>query len=127
MHGEFNKDFIGKFDKILIDVPCLGLGVMKRKPDIKWQRKEEDIKKITKIQFDILQKCSEYLKTGGELVYSTCSILKSENEELVEKWINYANVEKSRNSKKYQIVHVEKILPDEDNDGFFICKIKKLS
>lgn len=127
MRGELNKDFIEKFDKILIDVPCLGIGVMKRKPDIKWQRKKEDIEEITKIQLDILQKCSKYLKVGGELVYSTCSILKSENEDIVEEWIKNTNVEKSRNNIKYKITHMEKILPDENNDGFFICKIKRLS
>ncbi len=100
---------------------------MKRKPDIKWQRKKEDIEEITKIQYNILQKCSRYLKVGGELVYSTCSILKSENEDIVEKWIKSSNVEKGRNNLKYKIVHVENILPNEDNDGFFICKIKRLS
>lgn len=126
MHGELDKDFIEKFDKILIDVPCLGIGVMKRKPDIKWQRKKEDIEEITKIQLDILQKCSKYLKVGGELVYSTCSILKSENEDIVEEWIKNTNVEKSRNNTKYEITHMEKILPNENNDGFFICKIKRL-
>lgn len=127
MPGEFDKNFIENFDKVLIDVPCLGIGVMKRKPDIKWQRKKEDIEEITKIQYNILQECSKYLKIGGELVYSTCSILKSENEDIVEKWIKNSNVEKSRNDFKYEIVHVEKILPNVDSDGFFICKIKRLS
>lgn len=127
MLGEFDKDFIEKFDKILLDVPCLGIGVMKRKPDIKWQRKKEDIEKIAKVQFDILQKCSKYLKIGGELVYSTCSILKSENENIVEEWIKSTNVEKSRNNMKYEITYMEKILPNENNDGFFICKIRRLS
>ena len=59
------------FDKILLDVPCLGLGVLKRKPDIKWQRKEEDINEITKIQKEILNSCSKYLKeNGGEMIYN---------------------------------------------------------
>ena len=119
MHGELYLDFIEKFDKILIDVPCLGIGVMKRKPDIKWQRKKEDIEEITKIQLKILENCIKYLKKGGELVYSTCSILKSENEDIAEKCM------KNINEKKYVIKHTEKILPNEETDGFFICKIQR--
>ena len=65
----YDKKYKEKFDKILLDVPCLGLGVLKRKPDIKWQRKEEDIEEISKIQKQILDTCSKYLKKGGVLVY----------------------------------------------------------
>ena len=127
---ELEEKYIEKFDKILIDVPCLGFGVIKRKPDIKWQRKKEDIDEITKIQFNILKITAKYLKVGGELVYSTCSILKSENEDIIEKWLKYIegeNVEKSQNNKKYVVQSKEKILPNKDIDGFFICKIKRIS
>ena len=79
----YNEKLKEKFDKILLDVPCLGIGVIKRTPDIKWQRNIEDIKKITNIQVKILENCSRYLKKGGELVYSTCSILKQENENTI--------------------------------------------
>jgi len=116
------EEYIEKFDKILLDVPCLGFGVMKRKPDIKWQRKKEDLEEISKIQFKILNVCSKYLKTGGELVYSTCSILKNENENIIRKWLDVANVEKCN---KYKIEYEEKILPSEKSDGFYICKINK--
>lgn len=122
-----NDKFVEKFDKILIDVPCLGFGVMKRKPDIKWQRKKEDIVEISKIQYRILQNCAKYLKKGGEMIYSTCSILKEENEINVEKWIEIVNVEESQNDKKYKIEKVEKILPNKNTDGFFICKIRRIS
>ena len=84
IYNEENKD---KYDKILLDVPCLGLGVLKRKPDIKWTRNKEDIEEISKLQMQILDTCSKYLKKGGELVYSTCSILKSENEEIIENFV----------------------------------------
>lgn len=124
---QFNESYIEKFDKILIDVPCLGLGVMKRKPDIKWQRKKEDIENIAKIQLKILQNCVQYLKQGGELVYSTCSILKSENEEIIEIWLKNVNVEKSRKHIIYEIQSKDKILPSKNSDGFFMCKIKRLS
>ena len=81
----------GKFDKILLDVPCLGLGVLKRKPDIKWKRKQGDVKEISRIQSKILNICSKYLKTNGELVYSTCSILKEENQKVIEDFLKKNN------------------------------------
>ena len=104
-----NEDFIQKFDKVLIDVPCLGFGVMKRKPDIKWQRKKEDIEEIIKIQFEILKNSVKYLKVGGEIVYSTCSILKNENEAIIEKWLKSAREEEIKTHIRYEIEKVEKI------------------
>lgn len=120
------EDFIQKFDKVLIDVPCLGIGVMKRKPDIKWQRKKESIEEITKIQFKILENCSKYIKPGGELVYSTCSILKSENEEIIHKWIQMVNIQEKKSNILYEVQKQEKILPNGNSDGFFICKITRI-
>ena len=114
---KLRKDLIEKFDKILLDVPCLGLGVIKRKPDIKWQRNLEDVEKISKIQFEILETCSNYLKSGGEMVYSTCSILKEENETIVKKFL-----ERKKGFKIERIINIE---PNEIYDGFFICKIVK--
>lgn len=122
-----NEEFAQKFDKVLIDVPCLGFGVMKRKPDIKWQRKKEDIGEISKIQFEILKNSVKYLKLGGELVYSTCSILKEENEDIIEKWMKTVNEEQSETNEKYEVKSEQKILPDQNTDGFFICKIKRIS
>ena len=114
---KLREDLIEKFDKILLDVPCLGLGVIKRKPDIKWQRNLEDVEKISKIQFEILETCSNYLKSGGEMVYSTCSILKEENETIVKKFL-----ERKKGFKIEKIINIE---PSEIYDGFFICKIVK--
>ena len=123
-----------QYDKILLDVPCMGTGVIKRKPDIKWQRKPEDIDTITQIQFNILQNCSKLLKQGGELVYSTCSILQEENEEIIKKFLKqnpdfkiitedeiqgYKQFERYLHDNKYL-----NILPSEEHDGFFICKLK---
>lgn len=121
------KEYEEKFDKILLDVPCLGIGVIKRKPDIKWQRNMEDIEKIAKVQLEILDKCSKYLKIKGKLVYSTCSILKSENENLINKWLESRNDKGIQNKEKYKLIDEEKILPDENTDGFFICKIERIS
>ncbi len=113
----YDESLKEKFDKILLDVPCLGVGVIKRKPDIKWKRKPEDIKNITEIQKKILDNCSKYLKKNGVMVYSTCSILKDENEKVVNEFLKenseyYIKSEETRN-----------ILPNQEEDGFFICKI----
>lgn len=127
---KLNKEFIEKFDKILLDVPCLGLGVIRRKPDIKWQREEKDIKEITDIQYKILETCSKYLKIGGELVYSTCSILEEENNKIVEKFLkeNKFEIEKIDVKNFKNMIEKDEMLhfyPNEQTDGFFICKMKK--
>lgn len=113
----YEEKYFEYFDKILLDVPCLGIGVLKRKPDIKWKRKKEDIKEITQLQEEILSNCSKYLKPEGELVYSTCSILREENEEIIHKFI--------KNNKNFQIEKQLQIYQNEKTDGFFICKMRK--
>ena len=79
----FNPDFESAFDCVLCDVPCSGTGVINENPDIKLSRKEEDIKGLNEIQLAILENCSRYVKSGGELYYSTCSILPEENDSIV--------------------------------------------
>jgi 16S rRNA (cytosine967-C5)-methyltransferase len=113
----YEEKYFETFDKILLDVPCLGLGVLKRKPDIKWKRKKEDINEITKIQEKILYNCSKYLKQGGELVYSTCSILEEENNKIINKFI--------KDNQNYEIDKRIQIYQNEETDGFFICKMRK--
>lgn len=127
-----------KFDKILLDVPCMGIGVIKRKPDIKWQRTPEDICTITEIQEKILNVCAKYLKNGGELVYSTCSILKEENEEQILKFVKkneefeIEKIELNGKKNSFQIFQkyvnnsgMLQIEPGIENDGFFIVKLIK--
>ncbi len=130
----YKEEYKEKFDKILLDVPCLGIGVLKRKPDIKWKRKEEDIKEITQIQKKILETCSKYLRKGGQLVYSTCSIFKEENEDIIEKFLeknkefeyskivgeNYKYFTKSQKNQA-----ILNLIPNKESDGFFICKLQK--
>lgn len=137
---KYKEEYFEKFDKILLDVPCLGLGVLKRKPDIKWQRNQDDINTISKIQYEILNICSNYLKQGGELVYSTCSILNSENKEIIFKFLeNNSNFKikeieilqdknKTNNYFKKYIVDNKfiQVYQNEKTDGFFICKLKKM-
>lgn len=127
------EEYIEKFDKILIDAPCLGLGVIKRKPDIKWQRKFEDIIEISKIQEKILNICSKYLKKGGILVYSTCSIIQAENDIIIQDFINDSifdleeinNINISKIENKIERKGVKKLYPNEKMDGFFIAKLIK--
>lgn len=130
----YQEKYKESFDKILLDVPCLGIGVLKRKPDIKWQRKKEDIQEITKVQEQILETCSKYLKKGGELVYSTCSIFREENENIIEKFLqknkDFKIVEIKDLKQKYFNKYIKqnkyiKVYQNERTDGFFICKIRK--
>ena len=129
------EEYLQKFDKILLDVPCSGLGVLKRKPDIKWQRTLKDIEEIANIQMKILTTCSKYLKNNGEIIYSTCTILKEENEKIIEKFL-----EKNSNFKLEKIEIENKMMknytnsdgkiqlyPNENNDGFFMCKLVRKS
>ena len=118
----YDKAYDKKFNKILLDVPCLGLGVIRRKPDIKWNRNEENIDEITKIQYQILKTCSKYLKDDGILVYSTCSILKEENINIIEKFLE---------EEEFEIVDIsDKVKKDfkyvnEKHDGFYIACLKR--
>lgn len=107
-------------DRILLDAPCSGLGIIRRRPDIKWNREEED---FSALQKNIIENSSKSLKSGGIMVYSTCSIDKAENEEVIEHFL-------SRNKDFYLIPFegAEKgyktYLPGEDGcDGAFICKL----
>lgn len=113
----YEEKYFEYFDKILLDVPCLGIGVLKRKPDIKWKRKKEDIKEIANVQKEILENGSQYLKKGGVLVYSTCSILKEENEEIIHNFM--------KNNPNFKIEEKLQIYQNEKTDGFFICKMRK--
>ena len=118
-HPEYNE----AFDKILLDVPCMGIGVIKRKPDIKWQKRPEDIPEVTKLQEQIITACANYLKKGGQLIYSTCSILEEENQKVVQKFLK-----KHTEFFAEELVSEQKmlqILPKNEQDGFFIAKLVK--
>ncbi|MCM1545688.1 MAG: methyltransferase domain-containing protein [Clostridiales bacterium] len=80
--SHFNAEFENAFDAVLCDVPCSGTGVMGENPDIKLNRKEEDIAALNKVQAAILSNCARYLKSGGTLYYSTCSVLPEENDSI---------------------------------------------
>ena len=128
----YDKAYDKKFNKILLDVPCLGLGVIRRKPDIKWNRTEENIDEITKIQYQILKTCSKYLKDDGILVYSTCSILKEENINIIEKFLEEEDFEivdiSDKVKKDFKYVNEKntiELFPNEKHDGFYIACLKR--
>jgi len=130
---KLKEDYVERFDKILLDVPCLGLGVIRRKPDIKWNRQENNIKEISDIQFNILKTCSKYLKKNGTLVYSTCSMLKEENDAIIEKFIKDENFEIvdidkqiPKEFSKITTNNMVQFLPSQKHDGFFITMLKKI-
>lgn len=81
--GEFNPLFADKFDAVLVDAPCSGTGVINENPDIKLHRKEGDVVSLCAEQLKILNNCARYVKTGGRLYYSTCSVLPEENDSVV--------------------------------------------
>ena len=128
----YDKAYDKKFNKILLDVPCLGLGVIRRKPDIKWNRNEENIDEITKVQYQILKTCSKYLKDDGILVYSTCSILKEENINIIEKFLEEEEFEivdiSDKVKKDFKYVNEKntiELFPNEKHDGFYIACLKR--
>lgn len=117
------EEFVDKFDYVLVDAPCSGLGVIMRKPEIKLNRTLKEIKDLSNIQYKILNNAIDYLKKGGNIVYSTCTIGDLENKDIVNKILkNRADVEiEMVNDKEYL-----EILPHiNDSDGFFIVKFTK--
>jgi len=116
--AEYHTFLREKYDRILLDVPCSGLGVIRKKPDIKWTRNESDIDELIETQRSILDSVSEYLKPGGTLVYSTCTVLKDENERQIANFL-HKHIE-------YKLEEEIKLFPNVNNtDGFYIAKLIK--
>ncbi len=125
------EEYKGKFDYVLSDVPCSGMGIVRRKPEIKY-KSEEEVENLPDIQLRILKNAAEYVKNGGILIYSTCTIFKEENMGVIYRFLsenkNFSldsidglNLESSTLSNGYINIY-----PDEfDMDGFFICRLKK--
>ncbi len=120
-----------KFDKILLDAPCSGLGTLTKKPDIKWKRDIEDIHKLSKLQINLLEKGASLLKPGGELVFSTCTIEPEENFETIKKFlINHPEFELVNASNYFnkKLIAENGCLQTYPNihgiDGAFAAKLK---
>ena len=115
---QYHSIYKEKFDRILLDVPCSGIGVIRKKPDIKWTRKEEDLEELKDTQAKILDICRAYLKPGGTLVYSTCTVFKDENEVQIKNFLE--------KNQDFQLIEEIKLFPNVDNtDGFYIAVLKK--
>lgn len=114
------KKLYGKADRVLIDAPCSGLGVLRRNPDSKWKLQPEFIANIKKVQQDILQQYSKMLKPGGKMVYATCSVLPSENQNQVATFLT------SEAGKEFTFVSDKKIFAHISGfDGFYMALLKK--
>ena len=122
-----------KFDKILVDVPCSGYGVIRKKPEILYSKNRENIEELAKLQLEILNSAADILKDGGELIYSTCTIIAEENTDNIEKFL-----EERKEFKAEKLYIPESVLGDYDKlggfcinykeeimDNFYIIKLKK--
>ena len=122
------------FDRVLADVPCSGFGTLRKNPDLKWRRGEKDIKRLSELQFSILGNLSVYVKEGGVLIYSTCTVFHEENEDVLEKFLE--------GHPEFQLDRTDKILPEKfhlfiqngyfktfppnnEMDGFFVARLIK--
>ena len=114
------KKLYDKADRVLIDAPCSGLGVLRRNPDAKWKLQPEFIENIKKTQQEILQQYSRIVKSGGQMVYATCSILPSENQDQVKTFLA------SEDGKDFTFVKDEKLLSHKSGfDGFYMALLQK--
>lgn len=133
--SEENKTYFGLADKILLDVPCSGLGIIRRKPDIRYKKDLMNFKEIVEIQKKILNNCAKYLKIEGELVYSTCTLNPEENMGVIKAFLeehpeftltavespHIGEAVRKELEKGYTTLY-----PDVHGcDGFFICKLKR--
>jgi 16S rRNA (cytosine967-C5)-methyltransferase len=128
--SKYSEEFNDLGDRVLIDVPCSGLGIIRKKPEIKWNKDTKSTKELIKIQRSILVNSSKYVKRNGKLIYSTCTLNKEENERNLNWFINkypefeveplyYGNVDNIIYHKEGYMT----ILPNKHMDGFFIAKI----
>ena len=106
--------------KLLLDVPCSGTGVIRRDVDIKWKLNPKILADTIQLQQEILDTYSSLLKPGGILIYATCSILPSENEDQIYKFLN-------RNKTVFELQKQKRLLPmNEDSDGYYVAVLKKI-
>ncbi len=131
-----SKDLM--FDRVLADVPCSGFGTLRKNPDLKWRRGEKDVKRLSALQLSILNNLSAYVKKGGVLVYSTCTVFHEENEDVVEKFLGghpefqLDQIEKaggkSEKLRPFLVNGYFKTFPPRNEmDGFFVARLRKES
>jgi 16S rRNA (cytosine967-C5)-methyltransferase len=114
------KRLAGTADRLLLDVPCSGLGVLRRNPDAKWKLSEQFINEVRTLQLKILNDYCTMIKPGGLLVYATCSILPSENEEQVKTFL-------TDRQNTFELIAQKRCWPSEGFDGFYMALLKRKS
>lgn len=115
---EVLSDYIGRADRVLLDAPCSGLGVIHKKPDIKWNRRESDISELTKVQSQLIDTACQYVREGGILLYCTCTVLKEENQDITSAFLS--------SHDGFEKISEKQILTDSGGEsGFYICKMKR--
>lgn len=117
VQGVTVSSYTNKADKLLLDVPCSGLGVLKRNPDAKWKLSLDVIERTKKIQQQILSEYSVMLRKNGTLVYSTCSLLPSENQNQVKSFLD--------SNRNFELLKEQTLLPSQGFDGFYMALLKK--
>lgn len=131
---DITQENVGLFDRILLDVPCSGFGVIRRKPDLKWRRSESDIMELAKIQIAMIEAAAAVLKPGGSLVYSTCTNEPEETDDVVSQLLtSHSQLEVDdfrghlpENWREHVGKHGIHLLPHIHGvDGFFICRLKR--
>lgn len=116
------KRLAGQMDRVLLDVPCTGLGVLRRNPDTKWKLSEEELERLLVTQQELLSRYSSMVKVGGKLVYATCSLLPEENEKQVAQFLN------SEAGANWQVEEQITMLPTpKGGDGFYAARLTKNS
>ena len=112
------KRLKGSADRLLLDVPCSGTGVIKRNPDTKWKIQPEHLERVMAIQKNILNDYSQMLKPGGLMVYATCSILHAENENQVKDFLELRD--------DFKLIEDKRVNPSKDTDGFYMALLQKI-
>lgn len=110
------KRFRGTADRLLLDVPCSGLGVVRRNPDIKWKLSMDELERLRALQFQLLRDYSQFVKKGGKLVYATCSVLPSEGEQQVDAFL--------AGNPEWKLEAERRLHPGENGgDGFYMARL----
>lgn len=113
------KRLKGSADRVLLDVPCTGLGVLRRNPDTKWKLSESRIAELIQLQAEILQNYSQMVKPGGKLIYATCSLLKAENEHQIKNFLK-------QNGDLWKLEKQMRIYPNRKGfDGFYMASLTR--
>ena len=129
------EDLVSSMDAVMLDAPCSGLGVMDNKPDIKYRASVDSVKELTEIQEKLMDTCCQYVKRGGYMVYSTCSMLPEENELRVKAFLERHPEFKLAPlpvsvPERFRVLYGEnglQLLPHRDEiEGFFIAKMRRV-